>query len=269
MRLYGVLRLIVVVLSMTALTFAQRGGHGGGGQRGGGGQHGNGSGAARGGGMRGPNQGVGFRGPNTGGSPYPIRTDIAPPTGLIPPAAAYTGISPGGLNVVGPRSRNSGIPVFASPIFYPGAYGSYGGGYGYGSSVRPYNDPNGGNADNSNMMAAQDALAEQIKQLSSELQSMKSNATAEPPPVPAAQPLSPVAPASVSPSPEPQMEQAPIQLLLHSGQQLSVKSYAVMDGVLWDFSSGRVRKVPISSVDIAASTKATEDKGGEFPQLMK
>src|SRR5436305_2135983 len=32
---------------------------------------------------------------NLGGRPYPIRTDIPPPLGLNPPAASYTGISPG------------------------------------------------------------------------------------------------------------------------------------------------------------------------------
>ena len=268
MRLSGTTRLLVVALSLTALTLAQRGGQagprGGGGRSGahGGGVHGGGNrgSGAYGSAARGPRSYTRPSGPNIGGSPYPIRTDIAPPTGLIPPAAAYSGISPGGLRVVGPRSRYPTIPIFASPLYYPGAFDGYNG---YGSSVRPYNDPNGDNADNSNMMAAQDAMAEQIRQLSSDIESMRANAAAQ------AQPQTPSAPvpeADASTHAQ-ELEQAPIQLVLNNGEELSVKSYAVMSGMLWDFSSGRLRKVPISSVDISASIKATEAKGGEFPQL--
>ena len=269
MRLSGTTRLLVAALSITAVTFAQRGGQGG--SRGGGGRSGIQGGGVHGGGNRGgsvhggaghaPRSYARPSGPNIGGSPYPIRTDIAPPTGLIPPAAAYSGISPGGLRVVGPRSRYPTIPIFAPPIYYPGAFGGYND---YGSSVKPYNDPNGDSADKSNMMAAQDAMAEQIRQLSSDIESMRANAAAQQQP---AAPSAPAPAAGTSSNSAPESEQTPIQLILNNGDKLSIKSYAVMSGMLWDFSSGRLRKVPISSVDIPASTKATEAKGGEFPQL--
>jgi hypothetical protein len=46
-----------------------------------------------------------------------------------------------------------------------------------------------------------------------------------------------------------------------------VQNYAVMNGVLWDFSRQPTRKIPIASIDVSASTSATEANGGEFPQL--
>lgn len=189
-----------------------------------------------------------------GGRPYPVRTDLPPPTGLIPPAASYTGIAPGGSKTIGPRSRGSFVPFLGSSIYYPGAYGYAP------STVAPYNDPSGDVAMNSNMMAAQDAMVEQIRQLTADLQQMKASAPA-PPPV---DPPSPTAPAA---SAAPETVSIPIRIILNSGEQFTSKSYAVMNGMLWDFSANRVRKVPVSSVDIAASTKATEAQGGEFPQL--
>jgi hypothetical protein len=43
----------------------------------------------------------------------------------------------------------------------------------------------------------------------------------------------------------------------------------VVDGTFWDFTNQLTRKIPISSIDIPASQKATEDAGAEFPQLGK
>jgi hypothetical protein len=106
------------------------------------------------------------------------------------------------------------------------------------------------------LSASQDALAEQIRQLSANLEAMK-NANQQQPPVPQ----------SAVELAQPEPEQPPIKLVLRNGQQLTIKSYAVMNGVLWDFSGQRVRKVPISQVDLTASAKATEAAGGEFPNL--
>lgn len=213
-----------------------------------------------------PGGGQGFRGGrsaappvgngNLGGRPYPLRTDIALPTGLNPPAAAYTGIAPGGLQVVGGRSRIGGIPIFAAPIYYPGAYGYPN------SSIPAYNETGGNVAANSNLLAAQDAMMEQIRRLTADLQQIKSDAA--PAPVPVA---SPVAQPAAEPAKESAPETVPISIVLRDGQQYTSKSYAVMNGMLWDFSSSRVRKFPASSVDIEASAKATEARGGEFPNL--
>jgi len=57
--------------------------------------------------------------------------------------------------------------------------------------------------------------------------------------------------------------QVPITLVLRNGQQIQVQNYAVMDQTFWDFTRQPARKIPVSSIDIAASTRATEAKGAE------
>ena len=188
-----------------------------------------------------------FPGPNTGGRPYPIRTDIAPPTGMVPPASAYTGISPNGLRTIGPRHRPPVILPVVTSVYYgpPPA-----------PDVEQPEAAPGPDPATAQLAASQDALAEQIRQLSASLDEMKSAA--------AQQQASPPEPAA---APQPEPEQPPLKLVLQSGEQLTIKSYAVVNGEVWDFSGQRVRKVPVSQVNVPASTKATEAAGGEFPDL--
>lgn len=246
MRSSNVVRFALMAAMLVPLASAQRGGYGGG-MRGGAGRVGTGP------------QGAAGQRDFWGGRPAPIRTDLPPPTGLNPPAAGYTGIAPGGLQTIGPRSRGGFLPFIGAPIYYPGAFGYAN------SSVQPYNSADANTATNSNMMAAQEAMVEQIRQLSADLQQMKaSNATPAPaPPAPASAPAS----VAASPVPDPEPASVPIRIVLRNGEQFTSKSYAIMNGTLWDFSSSRVRKIPVSSVDVAASTKATEAHGGEFPNL--
>ena len=203
-------------------------------------------------------------GPNIGGRPYPLRTDIPPPTGLIPPAAAYTGISPGAYryqgNLGGHYGRGGGGALLAAPLYYPYL--------GYDSSLNTfpgYNEQIDPNAQA--FAAAQESLGEQIRQLSAELDSVKRHVVTPPAP--------PVAPAV--PQPPPAMvpyggdpgaaSQPPIVVVLKNGQRVPVQSYAVMNGLIWDFSKQPVRKIPVSNVNIAESVKASEANGTEFPDL--
>jgi len=41
----------------------------------------------------------------------------------------------------------------------------------------------------------------------------------------------------------------------------------VMNKVFWDFSQQPARRIPIANIDVAASKKATEAAGAEFPEL--
>ncbi len=66
---------------------------------------------------------------------------------------------------------------------------------------------------------------------------------------------------------EPATPQVPVTLVLRSGQQIEVQNYAVMDQTFWDFTNQPARKIPLSNIDVAASAKATEAKGGEFPSI--
>jgi hypothetical protein len=98
---------------------------------------------------------------------------------------------------------------------------------------------------------AQQALVQQVQKLSDQVAQLQSGQQMQ---------------ASSEPEP-PLPPEVPITLVLRDGRQLQVRSYAVMDQTFWDFSKQAVRKIPISNIDVAASTKATEAQGGEFPHL--
>ncbi len=68
-------------------------------------------------------------------------------------------------------------------------------------------------------------------------------------------------------SPEPAAPVPPVSVVLNSGKILQIQSYAVVGDTFWDFSSQPARKIPLSSIDVPASTKASEASGAEFPQI--
>ncbi len=188
---------------------------------------------------------TGLRGISPGGHPISVPRSYPAPLGLRSPAAGYTGIRPGALRSRGDYRR---VPYayFATPYYYPFLdYSSapYGGG--------PYDvPPEDANAQASLM--AENALGEQIQRLSAEIDQMKYGQQAQ------------------APGPQQQDSQppqVPITLVLRNGQQLQVQNYAIMNQTFWDFSSQPARRIPMSSIDIPASARATETNGGEFPQI--
>ncbi len=178
------------------------------------------------------------------------RAPIAGYTGLRSPSAGYTGIRAGAL-----RSRGYGrdyrhVPYsyFFTPYYYPFLDYSdapYGG--------SPYDMPDDPSAEAAIM--AQNALGEQVQRLSAAVDQLAYNQQAQ---QAASYPQAYSQPAPKVP---------PVMLVLRSGQTVEVQNYAVMDQTFWDFTGQPARKIPISSIDIAASTRATQAKGGEFPQL--
>ncbi|HMF74764.1 MAG TPA: hypothetical protein VK604_03790, partial [Bryobacteraceae bacterium] len=74
----------------------------------------------------------------------------------------------------------------------------------------------------------------------------------------------PAAPPS-APIPDPSPAPTPVTVVLRSGQKIQVQNYAVMGDSFWDFSRQPARRIPLSSIDVGASTKATQASGGEFP----
>lgn len=132
--------------------------------------------------------------------------------------------------------------------------------YYYGYPFFDYGDTSYGPAgpgydigDDDNVLMAQNELAAQVQRLSAQVAQMQYGQQVPPPPNTEQQEQEP---------PEP-----PVTVVLRTGQQLQVENYAVMDQTFWDLSRQPVRKIPIASIDIAASTKATEAHGGEFPQV--
>jgi len=200
-------------------------------------------------------------GANGGPGPYSIRTDIPTPIGLNPPAASYTGILPGAYKpqVSGHYGRG-GRALLAAPLYYPYL--------GYDSSLNTfpsYNEMIDPNAQA--FAAAQDSLGEQIRQLTAELDSVKRQVNTPAPYAPQAVPQTAPPSGPTSDAADSTSQASPIAVILKNGQRLSVHSYAVMNGVLWDFSRQPVRKIPISTIDVPQSVKASEANGTEFPDL--
>jgi hypothetical protein len=200
--------------------------------------------------------------PNLGGRPYGIRTDLPTPIGLNPPAASYTGISPGAYkpqaNFGSRYGRGTGGALIAAPLYFPYL--------GFDTSLNTfpsYNEMIDPNAQA--FAAAQESLGEQLRQLTAELDSVKRQVNAPPAPY-----MPPPPPGITAPPPEETgaaASQPPITVVLKDGQHLSVQSYAVMNGFLWDFSRQPVRKIPVSNIDASESVKASEANGTEFPDL--
>jgi hypothetical protein len=115
-------------------------------------------------------------------------------------------------------------------------------GYGYGPD--PATDA---------MMQNQAALGQQVQRLTAEVNSMKYGQPGPYDVTPTQQQATPPAP--------------PITLVLHSGEHVQLQNYAVASNMFWDFTQHGTRKFPLSSIDLAASEKATEAAGGEFPMV--
>lgn len=138
---------------------------------------------------------------------------------------------------------------FLTPYYYPFLdYGSAP--YGGAPEDLP-EDPDGDAA-----MMAQNVLGEQIQRLAAEVEQLKSTQQ-----TPVGQSFAPPRP------PEPAPPVVPVTVVLRNGQKLQVQNYAVMGQTFWDFTKQPVRKIPISNIDVAASSEATSASGGEFPQL--
>lgn len=179
-------------------------------------------------------------------------------------AGGYPGVSqrlgtyPG--SPYGPWRRGSryGRFNYALPYAYFGApYFPFFGGP-YSDDFDSYNsagyagDPSGG------APADDSGLGEQVQQLSAQINGLQDQL---------AQRTQPSVPPEYSTTPAPGPPSPPLTVVLTSGQTLEVQNYAVMGDTFWDFSSQPARKIPLSKIDVAASARASEASGAEFPQL--
>ncbi len=111
--------------------------------------------------------------------------------------------------------------------------------------------------DQSAPMPSENVLGEQIEELSAQVNDLQNQLGQR---APADSPSGSAQQETQPPSP-------PLTVVLTSGQTLHIQNYAVMGNALWDLSSQPVHKIPISAIDVPASTKATEANGAEFPPL--
>lgn len=177
------------------------------------------------------------------------------PLGLRGPGVGFTGINPGALrsHSFGHRDRR-GAPIgyYAAPYFYS-SYGDYG------SSLFDPNAYSAPEEPNISFDATANLLGEQIQRLTAQVEQLRSEQQQ--------QQQASAPPVNASGTPQEAPPETPITVVLRDGRRLQVASYAVMDRVFWDFSRQPARRIPLANIDVAASTKATEAAGGEFPEL--
>lgn len=157
----------------------------------------------------------------------------------------------------GNRRRYYPYAFYFGPYAYP--YYGFDNGFYDTPDYSPAPEYDTGNGEAQDLMMNQDALGRQVQQLTAEVESLKSQQQVQ------GAPPSVAAPAQ-SPESQPQSS-VPITVVMRSGQQLSVNNYAITDGVFWNFSKQPAQKIPVSEIDLAASAKATEANGGEFPAI--
>ncbi len=198
--------------------------------------------------------------------------------------SAGIGLGPSGIGAFGYRSqRFGGNPGFANrysaygPWRRGSRYGRNGYGLGYPYFGIPYYlpfldgpysddfDDSGGPPAPDNSQGApppdQSDLGAQLQQLNAQVNELQYRLQRPQMPPPSAAPESPEAATSPTP-PSP-----PVTVVLNNGQTLQVQSYAVMGDNFWDFSSHPTRKIPLAKIDLAASERASEASGTEFPQI--
>ncbi len=147
------------------------------------------------------------------------------------------------------RHEYRALPSYyvAAPFYYP--FFDWGGDYAP-APPAPVDDyaPDPTDA----LMANQAALGRQVQRLTAQLNDLMNGQTYQQQ-APAAEPAGP--------------PPVPLTLILRDGQQLQVQNYAVTDNTFWEFTDRGTRKIPLSNIDLAASAKATQANGGEFPQI--
>lgn len=53
-------------------------------------------------------------------------------------------------------------------------------------------------------------------------------------------------------------------LVFRDQRKQEIQNYAIVGETLWNFSGQRTQKIPLSDLDLAATTKANEDRGVDF-----
>jgi len=53
-------------------------------------------------------------------------------------------------------------------------------------------------------------------------------------------------------------------LVFRNGQQREIQNYAIVDGMLWNFTKSRTERIPLAVLDIPATVRANDDRGVDF-----
>lgn len=71
-------------------------------------------------------------------------------------------------------------------------------------------------------------------------------------------------PAAQQPEAAPAADQPETVLVFKDGHQLEVENYAIVGNTLYDLTDGRRHKIPLSDLDLDATTKQNGDRGVDF-----
>lgn len=198
---------------------------------------------------------AGFRGGSSFGS--------APPFGSAPQFGAAFGT---GLRQPSLRTRRSfgGVhqPVFGSRHFhhrvffgslFPGYYGFYGypAYYGGDPDYYPGYDYYGSSYSAPAYSAQNDIVQQQDIDRLEEVARLQEQREAQ-------------QPAREASGPQTESPSEPTLLVFRDKHTQAVQNYAIVGGTLWIFSEQRATKLPLSWLDIEATTKANDDRGVDF-----
>lgn len=53
-------------------------------------------------------------------------------------------------------------------------------------------------------------------------------------------------------------------LVFRDQHQREIQNYAIVDGLIWNFTAARTEKIPLAVIDIPATIKANDDRGVDF-----
>jgi hypothetical protein len=145
---------------------------------------------------------------------------------------------------VHPRFYSSSSPFYFGYYGYPTLYSDYG--YSTVDAYPAYDYYASNGAQSSNDLAQQqqdiDRLEDEVARLREERES---------------------APAAPS-KPPMEIKSTPTLLVFRDRHTQEVQNYAVVGGTLWIFSEQRATKLPLSWLDIEATTKANDERGVDF-----
>lgn len=91
-----------------------------------------------------------------------------------------------------------------------------------------------------------DALSRQVQALTSEVESLRQEGSAQAP---------------AAPQPAAQSKSVPTVFVYRDGHSIEVHNYAIFDQTLWVFGAATTRKIPLSAINLPATLKLNEDRG--------
>lgn len=150
--------------------------------------------------------------------------------------------------------------------FYGYGYGRYGyGGYGYGYSYPFYGyDPvlwdSGSSYDSSDQAAyaeRNEQLSQQVNELSNEVARLRDEQQIRA--------YTPLPTERQAPSDSAKTNIAdPTVLVFRDQHREEIRNYAVVGKTVWVFNQERARKIPLADLDVPATIKVNDDRGGDF-----